>query len=372
MANNTVIEITPDQLIDYLVYEAYPARLAIGAVYIEGPPGIGKSACVRTAANRIGQVHFGGRKQCEVYDYRLSQRDAMEVRGMPFVKPHPSGDAHKKMTGWTDSDIIPITDQPAIAFYDEFPTAVPLTQIACLQVMDPACRRLGDAMLHPDTLVVAAGNGATDRTVHHKLSTASKTRMVHLKMTVDVHKLMPDCIKYAVEHNYEPLIPAFWKFKADALYSFDGDAPTFPCLRTWEMMDKCLKQGANQPSLELIKYASLIGDGAATEFYQFTKKYRKLPAIEDIVKNPTKVKFPSDDNGICYSLATTLALRADPKTITPFFTFMDRLDKEYQILFVNMLSTRPPLMNGDEEWVPGDDEKTATWLKNNEKMLTGG
>ena len=370
MALNSVIEITPDQLIDYLVYEAYPARLAIGAVYVEGPPGIGKSACIRTAASRIGEVHFGGKKQCELYDYRLSQRDAMEVRGMPYVKPHPTGD-QRKMTGWTDSDIVPITDQPAIALYDEFPTAVPLTQIACLQLMDPACRRLGDAMLHPDTLVVAAGNGAQDRTVHHKLSTASKTRMVHLKMTTDVQKLMPDCIKYAVEHGYEPLIPAFWKFKSDALYKFDADSNTFPCLRTWEMMDKMLKTGANHSSLELVKYASVIGDGAAIEFHSFAKKYKTLPDINNIIKKPLTVKFPSDDPGVCYSLATTLALRADANTIQPFFQFMDRLDKEYQIVFVSMLCNRPVVNDNGNEWLPEDDAKVAGWIKENEKIFTG-
>lgn len=366
MASNTAIEITPDQLIDYLVYEAYPSRLSIGAVYIEGPPGIAKSACVFTAAERIGKVHYNGKKTCGVADHRLSQRDNVEVRGMPFPVTMPE-DASQKILSWTRSDIIPRTDQPMILFLDELPTAIPLTQIACLQLMDPACRRLGDAHLHHDTLVVAAGNGINDRTVHHKLSTASKTRLAHLHMTTDVHKLMPDCIKYAVEHNYEPLIPAFWKFKADSLYKFDADAPTFPCLRTWEMLDKCIKQGGNIPSLELVKYASIIGDGTALEFYKFTKEYRKLPSIEKIIKDPLKVKFPENDPGVCYSLATTLALRADSETIVPFFKFMERLDKEYQILFVHMICNRPKT----GEWVPEDDAKVATWLDQNENIFIG-
>ena len=300
-------------------------------VMIHGSPGVGKSAVVRQVATQRG---------IELIDLRLSQLDPVDLRGVPSV------DTKKHITSWNTPSFLP-TDGEGILFLDEINSAAQATQAAAYQlVLD---RKLGDYVLPPGWVIIAAGNRSTDRAIVNQMSTALKNRFIHLNYEVN----NDDWCDWALRNDIAVEVLGFIRFRPMLLNEFEQrndskeerervqrlkDAQAFATPRSWEFLSKVVQQ---KPSadIEYELYSGIVGEGAAAEFMGYLKYYRDLPNLDALLMNPGAAKVP-EEPATLYALATGLAAKATQDNMERVVKYALRLPPEFQVLLMKDAITR--------------------------------
>lgn len=300
-------------------------------VMIHGSPGVGKSAVVRQVAAQRG---------IDLIDLRLSQLDPVDLRGVPSV------DTKKRITSWNTPSFLP-TDGKGILFLDEINSAAQATQAAAYQlVLD---RKLGDYVLPPGWVIIAAGNRSTDRAIVNQMSTALKNRFVHINYEVN----NDDWCDWALRNNIAVEVLGFIRFRPMLLNEFEQrndskeerervqrlkDAQAFATPRSWEFLSKVVQQ---KPSadIEYELYTGIVGEGAAAEFMGYLKYYRDLPNLDALLMNPGTAKVP-EEPATLYALATGLATKATQDNMERVVKYTLRLPPEFQVLLMKDAITR--------------------------------
>lgn len=281
---------------------------------LHGSPGLGKSDIVRQVA-----------KETNLYllDERIAQADPTDLKGLPGIK-----DGKATFLPFdnfpTENTPIPEGYDGWLIFLDELPGASPAVQKAAYKlILD---RMVGNHPLHPNVRLVAAGNLITDNAFVEEMSTALKSRMVHLELALDVDTWL----KWAYESNVNSLITSFitWK-KSAALYTFKPDTEdyTYGCPRTWGMVNEYSKEHSLNPSenpLMPVVVAGIVGNGLAAEFIQYCKLASELISVEDILKDPEGVVIP-DSMSATYAIVGALAEQVDADNLEIAYKFLSRL-----------------------------------------------
>ncbi len=322
---STIYDVTPRQLFAFLcqVFEA-------GLVpFVQGSPGVGKSAIMAAVCR-----HFG----LKMIDHRLSTSAPEDLSGLPRFDEQ--GFAHFAPF----ADLFPVEGTPVpegyngwMIFLDEMNSAAKSVQAAAYKlVLD---KMVGQRKLHSHTILGAAGNQASDRAIVNALSTAMQSRMVHFRLKVSHREWMEDV---ALKEGYDDRIVAYLSFKKEALLDFrpDHDDKTFCCPRTWEFMNRLVK-GREVTDEQAPLYAGTITSGAAVDFIQFTKVFADLPAFTDIVAAPTGIQVP-DKAATRWALVTHILGEVSDQTFGPVAEYMSRFPIDFQVLFLRSLLIRKP------------------------------
>lgn len=300
---------------------------------LHGSPGGGKSQVVKQVADELGYGFI---------DVRLSQLDPVDLRGVPSV------DRENKRTSWNPPDFLPHPNTPGykeegILFLDEINSAAQGTAAAAYQlVLD---RRLGDYVLPPGWRIIAAGNKNTDRALVNEMSTALRNRFSH----IDYETNVDDWCEWAFQNDIHESVIGFIRFRPNLLNEFEErsgsaeekkriksvkDSKAFCTPRSWHFVSNIMK--ANPPrEIEFDLIAGTVGAGAAQEFVAYVKYYREMPDLDEIIMNPKKAQLPKmGEPAIKWAVCTGLATRATPNNFENIMTYMERLEKEYQVLVV--------------------------------------
>ena len=301
---------------------------------IRSSPGVGKSDIVRSIARQYN---------LKVIDMRLAQMDPTDLNGLPhfneegfavyapFVyfpledaKPGFNAELGKDYDGW-------------LIFFDEITSAPKQIQAAAYKII--LDRMIGQHNLHPRVRMCAAGNLETDNAVVHNMSTALKSRLIHLDMTVN----KDDWINWAISAKIDPRVIAFIGFKPTLLYKFDPESQehTYPCPRTWQFVSKLIEDEPKLDFKDLPIMAGAISPGPATEFLEFTRIYQSLPTIASILANPAGVVVPTEP-GIKYAISTMLVEHFTTPNAKDLITFLTRLPVECQVICLRMVAVRNP------------------------------
>lgn len=294
-------------------------------VMLHGSPGVGKSDVVRQLAKQRG---------IELIDLRLSQLDPVDLRGVPSV------DTKKHITSWNTPSFLP-TDGKGILFLDEINSAAQATQAAAYQlVLD---RKLGDYVMPPGWVIIAAGNRSTDRAIVNQMSTALKNRFTHLNYEVN----NDDWCEWALRSNIAVEVLGFIRFRPMLLNEFEQrneskeekervqrlkDAQAFATPRSWEFLSKVVQQKPSS-DIEYELYTGIVGEGAAAEFMGYLKYYRDLPNLDALLMNPGAAKVP-EEPATLYALATGLATKATEDNMERVVKYTLRLPAEFQVLLM--------------------------------------
>ena len=294
-------------------------------VMLHGSPGVGKSDIVRQIAKQRG---------IELIDLRLSQLDSVDLRGIPSV------DTKKHTTSWNTPSFLP-TDGKGILFLDEINSAAQATQAAAYQlVLD---RKLGDYVMPPGWVIIAAGNRSTDRAIVNQMSTALKNRFTHLNYEVN----NDDWCDWALRSNIAVEVLGFIRFRPMLLNEFEQrneskgekeriqrlkDVQAFATPRSWEFLSKVVQQKPSS-DIEYELYTGIVGEGAAAEFMGYLKYYRDLPNLDALLMNPGTAKVP-DEPATLYALATGLATKATQDNMERVVKYALRLPAEFQVLLM--------------------------------------
>lgn len=287
------------------------------AIFIWGPPGIGKSTiCCQVAKE----------KKLNFIDLRMALMDPTDLRGIPIPE--------KGRAKWLSPSALP-TRGRGILFLDELNLAPPLVQSSAYQlILD---RKIGEYTFPKGWYIIAAGNKVWHGANVYKMAAPLRNRFLHLSLEINLE----DWLEWAIKNKIAPEVIGFISFKPRLLFQFNprSDEDAFPTPRTWEMVSKIIKKHTRLGSEILSQViAGAIGWGATLEFKEYLKSRNCLPSI-DAILGGKKVDPPARAD-IAYTLALTLAAQAQPKQFEYLLRYSQKLSKEVAVLMIKLLEKK--------------------------------
>lgn len=295
--------------------------------FMWGPPGVGKSAVAKQIKTR---------RKWGLVDFRASTRDSVALMGLPDI----SGETTK----WKVPDEFPQEKrdgEEGILFLDELNAAPPSMMAAMFGlVLD---RKVGDYVLPEGWRVVAAGNRQADRAAAQRMPTALANRFAHIDVDADTSAASLGRENVHVQHfiniGIDPVLVAFLRFRPALMHMMPGqkngsieisaDSRSFPTPRSWEQGAKYLKKDSAR---RLSLLTGVVGEGAAAELEGFIRIYQNLPSLDLVLANPNSAPIP-DDPAARFAISSGLARKVEAKTFDNGMAYMQRLPREFEILF---------------------------------------
>lgn len=308
-------------------------RAGVSAL-VTGHPGVGKSAMARAVADDLGLA---------MVDIRLAQSDPTDLAGVWFPDRE-----RQVLASYPPAWAIQASEQPMLVFLDEINAAVTrLHQAAAYQIVLE--RRVGTLPLHPDTVVLAAGNLEEDRALVTPLSAALANRFAHFVLRVDADTWLA----WADREGVHPEVCAYvGRHGEEVLYAPDDDGgQAFPTPRAWEMASRLIL-GAEEPDHARL-VAACVGPAAAARFEAWRRISRAVDA-DAIVLRGKRIRFdtpnhadPSFVYAATYAVADRLRHGAEvPDEALPHvvrFLGSRGLDPEFAFLFLRRIRSNESL-----------------------------
>ena len=238
-------------------------------VFLQGPPGIGKTATIGQAAEKAGKV---------LKTFALPTCESVDLRGLPFTK--------NGATKWASP--LP-TEGEGILLLDEVSSAAPDVQVAAHHIVqaEPG----SDMSLPPGWHLVLTGNRASDKTHYRATSAPLRNRLVMINVEPDV-KQWAD---WAMDSSIDPKVVAFLRWRPELLIAKEipGEG-AFPSPRSWAAVSNILNLQMNN-AIEREMVQGAIGEGATIEFDAYLRTARR-PAEHRVHLGATLRRLPSLSN----------------------------------------------------------------------------
>ena len=304
------------------------AQVGLVPIFV-GSPGTSKSYSVKK---------FADDHDLKLIDIRLGQCTPEDLNGLPMRDGNRAIFAPFNLFP-LETDEIPDGYAGWLVFFDEITSANKSVQAAAYKVI--LDRMVSTHNLHPNTIMVAAGNKATDRAVVNQMSTALQSRMVQYEVEICTKEFS----EHALRADFDYRVRSFLDYMPSRVMFFkpDHQEKTFPCPRTWEFLSKLIKDNPITPRM-FPRIAGCIGAGTATEFMTFVQEFDRIPSYEDIIRNPQGTKIPSESS-TKYATVSTLVEKFDKEAKVDFknvLAYLERFSTEFQILYMRALVTRHP------------------------------
>jgi len=275
-------------------------------VFLQGPPGIGKTAAVGQAARSVEK---------KLVTFALPTCESVDLRGLPVVD--------RGITQWASP--LP-RDGSSVLLLDELSSAAPDVQVAAHHVVhaEPG----SDMSLPAGWHLVLTGNRASDKTHYRATSAPLRNRMVIINAEPDVKQWA----EWARDNNISPVVTAFIRWRPELLMAKEipGEG-AFPSPRSWEGVSNILALQTSG-SIEREMILGTIGEGASIEFDAYLRTSRELPAIEAILREPAEADVPKSPP-LLYALSTSLAqyTRSEGRSAMKYIA---RMPAEFALLYV--------------------------------------
>ncbi|QKF82335.1 ATP-binding protein [Halarcobacter ebronensis] len=285
--------------------------------FIHGSPGIGKSYIVNDIAKR---------SDLQLIDVRLSQLDAVDLRGIPTIK--------NEQTKWMPPIFLPSDENSkGILFLDELNSAPLSVQAAIYQlVLD---RKIGEYTLPKGWRIICAGNKINDKGIVFKLPSPLINRMVHIVLEAKYD----DFKGWAIKNEIHPFIIGFLGFRPDLLSSEVPSStetnPAFCTPRAWNMLSNIIKRNEEIASLHPIIYGT-VGYGAAIEFISFVKVYKTLPNIDAILEGKSEM-VPNEPSALYALCAAIIEKYSNKEQAVNLFLYVKHLPVEFNVMLIKDL-----------------------------------
>ncbi len=285
------------------------------ALFVWGPPGVGKSDTVRRVAARLAEetgrtlVEYEGvetynrvvkepSKHLVLVDIRASQLEPSDVQGLPRFVETGEGSVYTIWAAPLWARVLSLRDIAGILFLDEVNLASPLVQAALYQVILE--RRVGSVRLSPRVFVVAAGNREqVDNPYARPLAPPLANRFIHVTLECPEPGAWLEWAERAGVHPWiREYIASMGAAGRNPLCGFDAmkDSQAFPTPRSWEfassMLKRCQEAGgckAIDSDDTVLAIASAVGNTEANEWLTWAKVMRGLPSPKSLASNPEKL-----------------------------------------------------------------------------------
>ena len=312
-------------------------------LFIHGSPGIGKSYIVNDIAKEYDY---------EIRDIRLSQLDAVDLRGIPSIVDFK--------TMWMPPVFFPTDENSSgILFLDELNSAPASIQAAIYQlVLD---RKIGEYTLPKNWRIVCAGNKIDDRGIVFRLPSPLINRMVHIVLEAR----FDDFKEWAIKNSLHQFIIGFLGFRTDLLSTEVSKQyetnPAFATPRSWTMLSNIIKSVQKIEDIYPIIHGT-VGYAASIEFINFVKIYKSLPDIDGILEGKV-VDVPKEPSAL-YAICSALHEKYELKNETQaknLLNYSFKLPTEFGVMLLKDLIIK------DESIC--DIEEFNKWLEDNEQFI---
>jgi DNA polymerase III delta prime subunit len=312
------------------------------ALFLVGPPGVGKTSMAYQVAQEQG---VGFRHS------QLTINEPSDLKGLPF----PDGEGHTLR--WLHDGYLPLTvngarpDMPerGIWLLDDLTTAPPLVQASAYQaVIWP--HQVGTAKLLPGWIVMGAGNRETDQALVKKMPTPLANRFTHIHMDWELEHMaanLVDWSDWAAQAGVHPVIISFLNSPAATqsdhhlLFHFNPKLGqnAFPTPRSWEKVSRwkkaALPRGIEQEAIE-----GTVGKGAATALWAFEALFSQLPDPMEILERGNFAVTPTRRD-LQYALTCSLAqVASTAKHYENAIQWAEKVSPELGVLLLKIISGR--------------------------------
>lgn len=260
-------------------------------VFMWGPPGIGKSEVVADIAAELNGAFI---------DLRLAQMEPTDLRGIPYFNKDLG-----KMD-WAPPIDLPdeefASQYPVVVlFLDEMNSAAPSIQASSYQLI--LNRRIGKYKLPDNVVIIAAGNGESDKGVTYRMPAPLANRFIHIEMRVD-HASWET---WATKNRTHKDVVGYIGFAKQDLYDFDprSSSRSFATPRSWSFVSSMLYDDSINDADLTDLIAGAVGEGVAIKFMAHRKIAGHLPKPEDILSGKTTTLSTKEISAM-YSLTVSL------------------------------------------------------------------
>ena len=283
---NLPVNVTQNELLEVLLNVA-PNR----PVFIWGAPGIGKSALVEKFAREVGMpcVSMLG-----------SQLAPEDIIGIPQIQDGVSAFLPPKMIA---------RKEPYILFLDELNACSQEVQKAFYSLIYD--RRVGEYYLPEGSIVIGAGNRASDNAIVKTMSSALLNRMFHVQLKPNVDQWLT----WGYEEGLHPYVLEYIQQRPDHLFSEPPKTEEpFSTPRSWHMLSDGINSYAveereiSEDILKMLAYGCLTASHAGM-FLAFTKQIKNKYILNDIIKGTKRWPDDPKDRDVLYFLAQSFRAR---------------------------------------------------------------
>ena len=238
-------------------------------------------------------------------------------------------------------------DGPIILMIDEFGKANKSVQNACLRTMLE--RRYGNKKLHPESIIFSTTNlgaeGVGDLLMPHvrnRITVIRNRKANSLEM-----------VEYGLNNDFHPSVLGWVHENPQVMQSYEevsdpSDNPyifhpqqqraAFVTGRSIEAASDWLHAADRNDAITDDDLRSLligtIGDRGALDLMAFVTLANQLPTTQSIIDDPLSAIVPTSASALCMVVFRTLG-SIDKSWVTQWMSYMGRLDKEAQGMFVN-------------------------------------
>ena len=272
------VSVSPAQVPELLLGLA-----TVRPVFLWGAPGIGKSSLVRQFADSLGLDCVG------LIGTQLAPEDLI---GVPQITP----DGRSR---FCPPESI-ARDEAYCLFLDELNAATPDVQKAFYSlILD---RRIGSYELPPGSIVIGAGNRATDGALARPMASALVNRLAHVHLRASVG----DWLVWAAGNGIHPWITDYLLDRPDHLWSAPPKSEEpFSTPRSWHMLSDALHSfGPNlaEDTLKVLTHG-LLTPAHAVSFCGYAKIVRHSFGLDAILKGDASWPSRVEDRDLLYYLA---------------------------------------------------------------------
>jgi hypothetical protein len=156
-------------------------------------------------------------------------------------------------------------------------------------------------------------------------------------MHIDLELSIEEFLNYAAKNRWNQKIVGYLTFKNSSINTFDPKDSQSPygCPRTWECASQLLNaaEAAGVTDMNFDLLASEVGEHLAGEVISYCRLYEDLQNPADVLAAPKLATLPSSYSALI-ALSLSIAAIVDKKTVTQFYEYLERLDKELRIMTI--------------------------------------
>lgn len=311
-----------EELIDTLCQAPVKPGQRKMSLYIEGPPGGGKTQVCLQSAARNNRFLVGPTENGILHPIMM---EPVDLSGVPSVK---DGRTYWNPPSWAIHEI-PKGFDGTMVLVDEFAQGDQPMQKACASIFEE--HRIGNAILPEGTVVVATGNRVQDRAGASKI--LSHVRRRFAKVTFDSD--LDDFERWGqATGKIIPEVIYFLRFKPGCLNNFDpASEQQYASQSGWEKVSSIYPVLSERVVDQTI--TGLVG-AAGNEFLAFAKVWEELANkfnAKEILKDVAKAPLPKPNQlDIMWSLVGSIAEHVKDKpaaVINEAVKYFNRMSQEF-------------------------------------------
>jgi hypothetical protein len=283
-----------------------------------GPVGIGKTAVVREVAENwklpVLELHIG------------EAADPSDITGIPVPQDN-------KILWLLSEMMMGACSTPTMLFLDEIDKGQPAIQNGVLSLVGK--RSIRGHVLHPDTLIVCAGNRLQDDEFSNQLSAAMKSRVTIIQVEPNL-KAFGEWGRDT--NNIHPLVLGYLQYRPEHLHKVSAETPRFPTPRSWKEVSDQLQVEKEQ--LYAVIVGEKVGHAVGNDFLGWYEIVRKVD-ISRLLEEGIIDGVGMDAHALQYAAVFALCNKLNTTRIKPAMTglpiFLELLSPEMQVAFLMQL-----------------------------------